>query len=182
MRITPSCFNGAAGTQTNLGVKASGSLDSDGLSDTVSYQAGVSGGILTTLAKDIPALVPLIDAIAHVNGTYNSPSVDDIVTIYNSLMKCDGVDSCLLAASEAVLGNCGYFGTDFTNCPEVMEEASFLPCCALMSSVVFMSAFGCLQPTSKLSSSCTPYAHARSTRALGAVLCKAWSAFACTRC
>ena len=124
-------FVAAAGMPTNVGVKASGSIGQNGISDTVTYQASSSGGILTALGKNVPALVPIIDSIAHVSGTYNSPAVADIVNIYNSLMNCDGVSSCLLAAAEAVLGNCGYFGTDFTNCPEVMEEASCTRPCSV---------------------------------------------------
>jgi hypothetical protein len=94
----------------------------DGITDTVTVDASASGGLLDAAKGTF--LEPLIDRLTHVSGTYNIPSGPDLLTIYQSLYKCDPEEplTCLQSIAEATLGNCSYIGTDLTNCAVIMEQ------------------------------------------------------------
>ena len=122
-----------ADTTFTAGGSASGALTTNGITDTVSFSGGLTSGFLDTLGKDVPALIPLIDTVNHVSGEFNSPTVQDLVAISKDIMDCVEVDGgtddvqCVLTAAEDILGSLcnstgALLGTDFTNCPEVMEQ------------------------------------------------------------
>ena len=108
------------GTQITGGVK--GSAGPGGY--TVAVSEGLSGSILSAAQGTI--LAPLIDGFARINSTFNSPAGEDLVAVFQDMYNCvenaDTPLTCSLNTIQAALGPCARVGTDYTNCPAVMEQ------------------------------------------------------------
>ena len=108
------------GTQITGGVKATAGPSGY----TVTVSEGLSGSILDPFQGTI--LAPLIDGFAHINSTFNSPAGEDLVAVFQDLYNCvenaDTPLTCSLNTIQAALGPCARVGTDYTNCPAVMEQ------------------------------------------------------------
>ena len=125
------------GTQISGGVK--GTAGQGGY--TVAVSEGLSGSILDAAQGTI--LAPLIDGFARINSTFNSPAGEDLVAVFQDMYNCvenaDTPLTCSLNTIQAALGPCARVGTDYTNCPAVMEQVrstcQTCPCCHCIAGI-----------------------------------------------